>query len=141
MQMKEEKSTIQGRTNMAILYIEDNPHNMRLVRKLLQSMGFNMIEAMDGLRGLRMAAEHRPDLILVDINLPDIDGLEVVRRLKSDPALAHIPAVALTANAMHGDSEQCLASGFDGYLAKAIARMELKNVLCHFLGEVSQAAI
>jgi len=126
---------------MSILYIEDNPHNMRLVRKLLQTMGFTMIEAMDGLRGLRMAAEHRPDLILVDINLPDIDGLEVVRRLKSDPALAHIPAVALTANAMHGDRENCLASGCDGYLAKPIARMELKNVMSHFLGEVSQAAI
>jgi len=121
---------------MAILYIEDNPHNMRLVRKLLQSMGLNMIEAMDGMKGLRMAAEHRPDLILVDINLPDIDGLEVVSRLKSDPALAHIPAVALTANAMHGDREHCLASGCDGYLAKPIARMELKTVLSHFLGEV-----
>jgi two-component system, cell cycle response regulator DivK len=127
----------QGLTNMAILYIEDNPHNMRLVRKLLQSMGFNMIEAMDGLRGLHMAAEHRPDLILVDINLPDIDGLEVVRRLKSDPTLAHIPAVALTANAMYGDRENCLAGGCDGYLAKPIARMELKNVLSHFLGEAT----
>lgn len=126
---------------MAILYIEDNPHNMRLVRKLLQSMGYDMIEAMDGMRGLRMASEHRPELILLDINLPDIDGLEVVQRLKSDPSLAHIPAVALTANAMHGDREHCLASGCDGYLAKPIARLELKNVLCHFLGEPTPHAV
>ena len=124
---------------MEILYIEDNPHNMRLVRKMLQTMSLTMLEAMDGMRGLRMAAEHRPDLILLDINLPDIDGLEVVQRLKADPSLAHIPTIALTANAMHGDREQCLASGFDGYLAKPIARMELKNILCQFLGEVQMA--
>jgi two-component system cell cycle response regulator DivK len=120
---------------MVILYIEDNHLNMRLVRKMLQSLGFTMIEAMTGMVGLDMAAEHLPDLILVDINLPDIDGLKVVVRLKSNPALAHIPAVALTANAMHGDRERCLAGGFDGYIAKPISRMELKNVLTHFLGE------
>lgn len=118
---------------MTILYIEDNPHNMRLVRKLLHTMGFSLIEAMDGTHGLQMAAAHMPDLILVDINLPDIDGYEITRRLKSDARMAHIPVVALTANAMHGDREFCLASGCDGYLAKPIARIELRNVLCQFL--------
>ncbi len=124
---------------MKILYIEDNPHNMRLVRKMLETMGLAMIEAIDGTRGLKMAAEQRPDLILLDINLPDIDGLEVVKRLKSDPSLLHIPTIALTANAMHGDREQCLASGFDGYLAKPIARMELKYLLSHFLSDIQMA--
>lgn len=123
---------------MAILYIEDNVRNMRLIRKLLQSMGYNMIEAIDGLSGLQMALEYLPNLILLDVNLPDIDGMEVVRRMKAHPTLAKIPTIALTANAMHGDRERCLANGFDGYLAKPIARVELKNVLTYFLGESSE---
>lgn len=116
-----------------ILYIEDNPLNMRLVRKLLRSMGYPMMEAMDGLTGLEMAKTDRPELILVDVNLPDIDGLEVTRRLKADPALADIPVVALTANAMHGDRERCLDAGCDAYLAKPVARLELQNTLRHFV--------
>ena len=117
-----------------ILYIEDNPLNMRLVRKLIHSFGFNFIEALDGLSGLYLAQQQVPDLILVDINLPDIDGLEVTSRLKSNSALRHIPVVALTANAMHGDRERCLKAGCDGYLAKPIARFELRSVLDQFLG-------
>ncbi len=116
-----------------ILYIEDNLLNMRLVRKILMSMGYTMLEAVDGNSGLQMAAQELPNLILVDINLPDIDGLEVVKRLKEDTTLASIPAVALTSNAMHGDRDRCLAAGFDGYLAKPVARVELKNALEHFL--------
>jgi two-component system cell cycle response regulator DivK len=122
-----------------ILYIEDNPLNLRLVRKILISLGFEIIEAMDGINGLAAASRDRPDLILVDVNLPDIDGLEVVRRLKNDPSLAHIPAIALTANAMHGDRERCLGAGCDGYLAKPVARLELKNVIGHFLGHTIEA--
>lgn len=117
-----------------ILYIEDNPLNMRLVRKLLKSMGYEMLEAMDGSSGMEMVKEHQPDLVLVDVNLPDIDGLEVTTRLKSDESYAHIPFVALTANAMHGDRERCLEAGCDGYIAKPVARLELKNALHHFLG-------
>lgn len=116
-----------------ILYIEDNLLNMRLVRKILVSMGYAMLEAMDGTSGLQLAAQEMPDLILVDINLPDIDGLEVVKRLKEDHRLMNIPAVALTSNAMHGDRERCLAAGFDSYLAKPVARVELKNTIEHFL--------
>jgi CheY-like chemotaxis protein len=80
-----------------------------------------------------MAAQELPNLILVDINLPDIDGLEVVKRLKEDAVLTNIPAVALTSNAMHGDRDRCLAAGFDAYLAKPVARIELKNTLEFFL--------
>lgn len=116
-----------------ILYIEDNPLNMRLVRKLLNSMGYEMIEAMDGQTGMEMVRQHQPDLVLVDVNLPDIDGLEVTTRLKQEARYAHIPFIALTANAMHGDRERCLEAGCDGYLAKPVARLELKNTLQYFL--------
>ena len=116
-----------------ILYIEDNPQNMRLVRKMLKIGGYEMIEATDGLSGVALAARETPDLILMDINLPDIDGLEATARLKADPRLAHIPVIALTANAMHGDRERFIAAGCDGYLAKPVTKNELLNTVAHFL--------
>jgi two-component system cell cycle response regulator DivK len=122
--------------SITILYIEDNPLNMRLVRKILNSFGYNIIEAMDGLTGLDMVERERPDLILLEINLPDIDGLEITTRLKSDESLRNIPVVALTANAMHGDRERCLEAGCDGYIAKPVAKLELKNTIIHFLGQL-----
>lgn len=118
-----------------ILYIEDNPLNMRLVRKILNNMGYNMIEAIDGITGIKVVEESLPDLILMDVNLPDIDGLEVTRKLKAMPHLCHIPIVALTANAMYGDREQCLKAGCDGYIAKPVARRELRNIVEHFLSQ------
>lgn len=121
---------------ITILYIEDNPQNMRLVRKMLTSAGYHMLEAMDGISGLETTAQSLPDLILMDINLPDIDGMEVTARLKSDPSLAHIPVIALTANAMHGDRERFLAVGCDGYLAKPVSRNELLNTVAYFLQNV-----
>lgn len=116
-----------------ILYVEDNPQNMRLVRKILVHAGYDMYEAETGLAGLEMAEQVRPDLILLDINLPDIDGLEVAHRLKSS-ALAHIPVVALTANAMVGDRERLLAGGCDGYLPKPVSRQELLNLVAIQVG-------
>lgn len=124
-----------------ILYIEDNPLNMRLVRKILKSMGYEMIEAMDGITGMTIADEKRPDLILMDVNLPDMDGLEVTGRLKDNPHLRHIPIVALTANAMHGDRDRCLAAGCDGYIAKPVARQELRNVIDYFLAYSTQQQV
>jgi two-component system cell cycle response regulator DivK len=116
-----------------ILYIEDNPLNMRLVRRMLANLGHTIIEAADAMAGLRAIETTVPDLILVDVNLPGIDGLELTRRLKADPRTSHIPIVALTANAMHGDRELCLGAGCDGYLAKPVARLELKNAVNSFL--------
>lgn len=116
-----------------ILYVEDNAQNMRLVGKILRNSGYTMLEALNGEQGLTLAENEHPDLILMDINLPDIDGVEAVRRLKSNPDLMHIPVIALTANAMYGDRESYLAAGCDGYLAKPIARMELLNAVAHFL--------
>jgi two-component system, cell cycle response regulator DivK len=118
-----------------ILYVEDNPRNMRLVRKFLQHAGYEVLEASQGLTGLKIAEEQRPDLILMDINLPDIDGLEATRRLKANPDLAHIPVIALTANAMHGDKERCLAGGCNGYIPKPISKDDLLSVVAEFLND------
>ena len=122
-----------------ILYVEDNPQNMRLVRKMLTSAGYQVIEAFDGFSGLQAIAEERPSLILLDINLPDIDGLEVTARIKSDPELALIPIVALTANAMHGDRERCLSAGCDGYIPKPITKNELLTTVAHFLNVAAKS--
>lgn len=122
-----------------ILYIEDNPQNMRLVRKMLRASGYNMVEAIDGLSGLDAAQEAKPNLILLDINLPDIDGMEVTSRLKSDQDLRHTPVIALTANAMHGDRERFLEAGCDGYLAKPVSRSELINTIRYFLQQISDS--
>ncbi len=124
-----------------ILYIEDNPLNMRLVRKILTSLGHCMIEAMDGLSGVTIAAREKPDLILMDINLPDIDGFEATSRLKSDRILANIPIIALTANAMHGDRERCLAAGCDGYIAKPVSKQELRDAIATFVGDYDTAQV
>ena len=117
-----------------ILYVEDNPQNMRLVRKILMAAGYEVIEATNGLSGIATAERERPDLILMDVNLPDINGLEATTRLKaSEASIAAIPVIALTANAMHGDRENCIAAGCDGYLAKPVMKNELLNTVALFL--------
>jgi len=118
-----------------ILYVEDNFQNYRLVMRILgaEDRGYEVFQASDGESGLRMAAEVIPDLIFMDINLPDISGDEVTRRLKANPTLQHIPVIALTANAMVGDKERFLEAGCDGYLHKPFSRAELRQVLdAHF---------
>ncbi len=108
-----------------VLYIEDNPHNRRLVRRTLERRGYTLIEAEDGESGLRMVQELKPPLVLLDIGLPKIDGIEVVGRIKADPELRHIPVIAITASAMQGDRERFLAAGCDDYLSKPIQVGEL----------------
>lgn len=103
-----------------ILVIEDNPANLELMRFLLTAHGYAALVAHDGEEGLDMARREVPDLILCDLQLPGIDGYEVARQVKGNPALQHIPVVAVTAFAMVGDREKVLAAGFDGYLAKPI---------------------
>lgn len=115
-----------------ILCVEDNPQNMRLVRKLLKRK-YTILEAEDGFTGLRLAEEEIPDLILMDINLPDIDGTEVTRRIKAQAHLNHIPIIALTANAMYGDEEKYLSAGCDGYIAKPVMRDKLYSEIERFL--------
>jgi CheY-like chemotaxis protein len=103
-----------------ILYIEDNEANLYLVTYLLGSRGHQVEPAMDGAEGIRRALERVPDLILLDIQLPIMDGYEIARRLRAEPALDRVPLVALTSYAMAGDREKALAAGCDGYLEKPI---------------------
>ncbi len=120
-----------------IMYVEDNFQNYRLVMRMVQSENggsHEVFRAEDGAAALKLIHEIKPDLILMDINLPDIDGVEVTRRIKADPDLQGIPVVALTANAMVGDRERYLEAGCDGYLRKPISRADLRDVLSQYLG-------
>jgi two-component system cell cycle response regulator len=103
-----------------ILVIEDNPANLELMSYLLRAFGHEVLSAMDGETGLEIARREGPDLIVCDIQIPKVNGLEVARRLKSHPSLGKIPLVAVTAFAMVGDRDKVLAAGFDGYIAKPI---------------------
>lgn len=108
-----------------VLIVDDNERNLRLARDVLRFAGFRTVEAASGGAGISLAIEHLPDVILMDIRLPDMDGTEAARRLKDDAKTSHIPIVALTSLAMKGDREWFLATGFDGYLEKPISVREL----------------
>jgi two-component system cell cycle response regulator DivK len=110
-----------------ILYIEDNPDNMTLVKRALESRGYSLLPAVNGLEGVSVAEQEDVNLILLDINLPDIDGYEVARRLRnsSKSTLAYTPIIAITANALKGDAEKALSSGCDVYMSKPINIREL----------------
>lgn len=116
-----------------VLYIEDNPDNMTLVKRVLEVEGYQVIEARNGREGLARALEHRPDLVITDINLPDIDGYEVTARLKNEPRTAHIPVVAMTANVMKKDRENVARAGCDAYIAKPIDIDELPLQVENFI--------
>jgi CheY-like chemotaxis protein len=104
-----------------VLVVEDNPLNLKLVRDVLGHAGYRVLEADDAERGIEMARAERPDLVLMDVQLPGIDGVEALGRLRADEATAGIPVVALTALAMKEDRERFLAAGFDGYLEKPVS--------------------
>jgi two-component system cell cycle response regulator DivK len=115
-----------------ILYIEDNFQNKRLVRKILSARGYEVLEADDGLTGVELAELEKPDLILMDMSLPGIDGVEATQRIKGSGQ--EVPIVALTANAMRGDRERFLAAGCDDYLPKPISTSDLLCMIVKFLG-------
>ncbi len=110
-----------------ILYIEDNPDNMRLVQRAMEARGYEFIGAKTGIEGVEIAQAHRPNVILLDINLPDIDGYEVARKLRSASSrgLLYVPIIAITANALRGDAEKALEAGCDVYMSKPINIREL----------------
>lgn len=110
-----------------ILYIEDNPDNTTLVRRALEARGYKLINATNGIKGVAVAEAENIDLILLDINLPDIDGYEVARRLRSSSKreLASVPIIAVTANALKGDAQKALEAGCDVYMSKPINIREL----------------
>ncbi len=119
---------------MRILVVEDNPANMKLVASLLGKEGYEVLRATDAPGGIAMAREQLPGLILMDIQLPGMDGLAATHLLKEDPATKHIPVIALTAFAMKGDEEKMLAAGCDGYIAKPIRYKEFLATVASFLG-------
>lgn len=118
-----------------VLYIEDNPDNRLLVQRALEARGYRFIWAPNGLKGLEMAEAEQPDLILLDINLPDIDGYEVARRLRANAQnhLLYVPIIAVTANALKGDADKALAAGCDLYMSKPINIRELWARVSAFL--------
>jgi len=105
---------------MKVLYIEDSPSNRLLVKRVLAAEGHEVLEAEDATAGMGLAREELPDIILMDMNLPDVDGYETTRRIRTIPELSSIPVVAVTANVMHGDREKALEAGCVGYIPKPI---------------------
>lgn len=116
-----------------ILIIEDEPLNMKLFRELLQIAGYEVVEATDGKQGILMARKTQPDLILMDIQMPVMDGLEATRMLKKNEATRVIPILALTAHAMAGDSEKVFEAGCDGYITKPIDQKLFLNEIARYL--------
>ncbi len=117
-----------------ILAIEDNLTNMLLISRVVEAEGHELIEADDGNAALKKLDGLEPDIILLDINIPGIHGLDLARRLKSDSRYKHIPLIATTANVLHGDRERCLSAGCDAYLPKPLDIRELRVLMRTLLG-------
>ena len=128
-----------------ILYVEDNMDNMILVRRALEARGYEFIWAQNGSSGVELAESNMPDVILLDINLPDIDGYEVARRLRNSgkSTLVYVPIIAVTALAMIGDRERVLAAGFDGYISKPFEVMSIGEEISSLIAahKARQAAV
>ena len=117
-----------------ILVVDDDEKNMKLFRDVLQATGYRTLEASTGGEAVRLASENAPSLVLMDIRLPDIDGLEALRRLRANELTASIPVLAVTAQAMKGDRERFIAAGFDGYLSKPVDVDELLDYVSRYAG-------
>ena len=117
-----------------VLIVEDNDLNMKLFNDLLEAHGYLTLQTKDGVEALRMARQHRPDLILMDIQLPEVSGLEVTKWLKEDEDLRQIPVIAVTAFAMKGDEEKIRRGGCEAYLSKPISVAKFFETLDRFLG-------
>jgi two-component system, cell cycle response regulator DivK len=116
-----------------ILYIEDNADNRVLVKRILEAEGYTLLEAANAHDGLRQVLAAPPDLILMDINLPEVDGYTTTARIKATPGLKNVKVVAVTANVMKGDREKTLAAGCDGYIQKPIDVDQLPRQIARFL--------
>jgi two-component system, cell cycle response regulator DivK len=116
-----------------VLIVEDNELNMKLFHDLLEAHGYATLSTRNGIEVLELARKHRPDLILMDIQLPEVSGLEVTKQLKDDQELRHIPVVAVTAFAMKGDEERILAGGCEAYLSKPISVGKFIETVRRFL--------
>jgi len=120
-------------TNGTILYIEDNPDNRLLVKRILLSEGYTLLEAKDGKEALDLLKSAYPDLILMDINMPDMDGYTLTAKIKALPGFGRIPILAVTANVMRGDKEKTLEAGCDGYIQKPLDIDQLTREIEKFI--------
>jgi two-component system cell cycle response regulator DivK len=118
-----------------ILIVEDNEKNMKLVRDILRHNKFTTLEAVNGLDGVRIACESRPDLVLMDIQLPDIDGIEALRRIRQDGALDRMPVIAVSASVMPDDQQKIVNSGFDAFVTKPINLKQFLATVQRLLAE------
>jgi two-component system cell cycle response regulator DivK len=118
----------------SVLIVEDNELNMKLFHDLLEANGYRTIQTRSGSEALKLAREHRPDLVLMDIQLPEVSGLEVTKWIKDDEDLRHIPVVAVTAFAMKGDEERIRAGGCEAYISKPISVAKFLETVRSFLG-------
>ena len=118
-----------------ILIVEDNEKNMKLVRDILRHNGHDTVEAATGLDGVRLANERRPDLVLMDIQLPDIDGIEALRRIRGERALDKVPVIAVSASVMPDDQQKIITSGFDAFVTKPINLKQFVATVQRFLAE------
>jgi len=125
--------TPQLATPKTILVVEDNELNMKLFHDLLEAHGYNILQTRDGMEALKLARQHRPDLILMDIQLPEVSGLEVTKWIKEDDALRAIPIIAVTAFAMKGDEEKIREGGCEAYIAKPISVTKFLKTVEQFL--------
>jgi two-component system cell cycle response regulator DivK len=128
-----------GSLNKTVLVIEDNVLNMKLFHDLLEMGGYNVLEAKSGMEGWRMARERHPNLILMDIQLPDVSGIEVTKWLKDDETLKSIPVIAITAFAMAGDEEKIREGGCDAYIVKPISLPNFLHTIERFARPVAAA--
>ena len=117
----------------SILVVEDNELNMKLFHDLLEAQGYNVLQSRDGMEALKLARTHKPDLILMDIQLPEVSGLEVTKWLKEDEALRSIPVIAVTAFAMKGDEEKIREGGCEAYISKPISVVNFLETVQKFL--------
>ncbi|KAA0598495.1 two-component system cell cycle response regulator DivK [Azospirillum lipoferum] len=123
-----------GKPTKTVLIVEDNELNMKLFHDLLEAHGYGTLQTREGMEAMRLARLHRPDLILMDIQLPEVSGLEVTRWIKDDPELKCIPVVAVTAFAMKGDEEKIRQGGCEDYVAKPISVVKFLETVKKFLG-------
>jgi two-component system cell cycle response regulator DivK len=131
--MQEPETAPESAPRKRILIVEDNPLNLKLLNDLLAAHGYETLSTGDGLEAIHLARANRPDLILIDLQLPDVSGLEVTRWLKEDDRTKHIPVIAVTAFAMSGDERRALDSGCDGYVTKPIMVRDFLRMVASIL--------
>ncbi|MCB1499540.1 MAG: response regulator [Bauldia sp.] len=131
----ERNSVGKPRAAKTVLIVEDNELNMKLFHDLLEGIGYNIVETRNGLEAIDLARKHKPDLILMDIQLPEVSGLEVTKWIKEDDALRHIPVIAVTAFAMKGDEERIRQGGCEAYMSKPISVGKFIETVKAYLGD------